>query len=182
LPAVTAGQRVVYYAACSLDGFIATSDGGVDWLSDFGSDDDGGGYEEFFAGVGSLVLGRATFDQVLGWGWPYGEKPAAVLTRRPLPEQAPASAFVVSGDELPDVVARLRASAPGDVWVVGGGEAAGAFLAAGLLEELELGVIPVLLGSGIPLLPESVGKRKLELVRAKGRPSGMVSVLYRVRR
>ncbi|HEX2044807.1 MAG TPA: dihydrofolate reductase family protein [Gaiellaceae bacterium] len=175
---MSAGQRVVYYAACSVDGFIATQDGGVEWLSDFGGDD--GGYEEFFAGVGSLVLGRATFDQVLGWGWPYGEKPSAVLTSRPLPDDAPASAFAVAGDDLAGVVARLRANAPGAVWVVGGGRAAGAFLAAGLLDELELGVIPVVLGAGIPLLPDGVGHRKLELVRAEGRPSGMVSVLYRV--
>jgi dihydrofolate reductase len=175
---MSAGQRVVYYVACSLDGFIATPDGGVDWLTEFGGD--GGGYEEFFAGVGSLVLGRATFDQVIGWGWPYGDKPSAVLTSRPLPDEAPASTFAVSGDDLAGVVARLRASAPGAVWVVGGGKAAGAFLTAGLLDELELGVIPVLLGTGIELLPDTVGQRRLELLRAEGRPSGMVSILYRV--
>ncbi|MGH3015519.1 MAG: dihydrofolate reductase family protein, partial [Gaiellaceae bacterium] len=65
-------QRVVYYAAATADGFIAAGDGGVEWLSDFSS-------------VGSLVMGRTTFDQVLGWGWPYGEKPAAILTSSPLP-------------------------------------------------------------------------------------------------
>jgi dihydrofolate reductase len=174
------GQRVVYFAAVSLDGFIAADDGGVDWLSGLGEGD--GGYDRFFAGVGSLVLGRTTFDQVLGWGWPYGEKPAAVLTSSPLPEDAPASAFAASpSGDLTALVARLRESAPGAVWIVGGGRTANAFLQAGLLEEVELGVMPILLGSGIPLFPpEGGGPRRLELVRAAGSPGGMVSTLHRV--
>jgi dihydrofolate reductase len=175
---MSSARRVVYHAACSLDGFIATRDGGVEWLSEFEGD---GAYESFFAGVGSLVLGRTTFDQVLGWGWPYGDKPAAVLTSSPLPREAPESAFAASGDDLAGLVERLRGSAPGAVWIVGGGETAGAFLRASLLEELRLGVIPVLLGAGIPLLPaEGTSLQRLELLGAEGRRNGIVDLLYRV--
>jgi dihydrofolate reductase len=173
-----ADQRVVYHAACSLDGYIATPDGGVEWLGEFGAAD--GGYDEFFAGIGSLVLGRRTFDQVLGWGWPYGSKPSAVLTTSPLPGDVPESVFASAGDDLPGLVERLRASAPGGVWIVGGGDTAGAFLRAGVLEELQLSVIPVLLGAGIPLFAEDAGGRRLELRGTETRPSGMVELLYRV--
>ena len=173
-------QRVVYYVAATADGFIASADGGVEWLSDFSGV---GGYDEFFAGAGSLVLGRTTFDQVLGWGWPYGEKPAAILTSSSLPERAPESAFAWSGDDAAGLVERLRGEAPGGVWVVGGGRTAGHFLAEGVLDEVELTVMPLLLGRGIPLWPEEgSGHHRLELLRARGHPNGAVHLHYRVRR
>lgn len=175
-----ASQRVVYYGAASTDGYIATEDGGVEWLNEFSGV---GGYDEFFAGVGSLVLGRRTFDQVLGFGWPYGDKPSAVLTGSPLPGSAPASAFAWAGDDPAALVERLRGEAPGDVWVVGGGRTAGLFLAESVLEEIELTVLPVLLGAGIPLLPEDGGGvHRLELLRARGGESGAVHLHYRVSR
>lgn len=173
-------QRVVYYAAATADGFIAAADGGVEWLSDFSGT---GGYDEFFAGIGSLVMGRRTFDQVLGWGWPYGEKPAAILTSTRLPGTAPASAFAWDGDDPAGLVERLRREAPGGVWIVGGGRTAGLFLAAGLLDEVELTVMPLILGRGIPLWPgEGTGHHRLELLRAHGHQNGAVHLHYRVRR
>jgi dihydrofolate reductase len=173
-------QRVVYYAAATADGFIASADGGVAWLDDFSGV---GGYDKFFAGIGSLVIGRTTFDQVLGWGWPYGEKPAAILTSSALPDGAPESAFAWRGDDPTGLVARLRAEAPGGVWIVGGGKTAGLFLAAGLLEEVELTVMPLLLGRGIPLWPEEgAGQHRLELLRAQGHPNGAVLLHYSVSR
>lgn len=175
-----ASQRVVYYVAASADGYIAAEDGGVDWLSEFSGV---GGYDDFFAAVGSLVLGRTTFDQVLGFGWPYGDKPSAVLTSSPLDEAAPAAAFPWAGDDPAALVERLRSEAPGDVWVVGGGRTAGLFLAEGVLEEVELTVLPVLLGAGIPLWPEDgLGVHRLELVEAGGSPSGAGHLHYRVSR
>ena len=173
-------QRVVYYAAVTTDGFIAAADGGVEWLSDFSGT---GGYDEFFAGIGSLVMGRTTFDQVLGWGWPYGEKPAAILTSTRLPGTAPASAFAWDGGDPAGLVERLRREAPGGVWIVGGGRTAGLFLAAGLLDEVELTVMPLILGRGIPLWPgEGTGHHRLELLRAHGHQNGAVHLHYRVRR
>ncbi|MGH3024791.1 MAG: dihydrofolate reductase family protein [Gaiellaceae bacterium] len=173
-------QRVVYYAAASTDGYIASEEGGVEWLSEFSGV---GGYDEFFAGVGSLVLGRTTFDQALGWGWPYGEKPSAILTSSPLSESSPPSAFAWAGDDPAALAERLRGEAPGDVWVVGGGKTAGLFLAEGVLEEVELTVLPVLLGTGIPLWPEEgSGLHRLEVLHTHGHANGAVHLHYRVSR
>lgn len=128
-------------------------------------------------------MGRRTFDQVLGWGWPYGEKPAAILTSTRLPGTAPASAFAWDGDDPAGLVERLRREAPGGVWIVGGGRTAGLFLAAGLLDEVELTVMPLILGRGIPLWPgEGTGHHRLELLRAHGHQNGAVHLHYRVRR
>lgn len=170
---------MVYSAASSLDGFIADAGGGVEWLEGVPAGESR--FAAFYAGVGSLVLGRRTFDQVLGFGWPYGEKPAAVLTSSGLPPDAPSSAFAVSGDDLTGVVALLRRRAEGDVWVVGGGATAGALLRAGLVEEVELGVMPILLGGGVPLLsPAGSARARLELLAAEGLANGIVWLRYRV--
>lgn len=175
---VVSEQRIVYCVAATADGYIAAADGGVEWLSGYSGV---GGYDEFFAGVGSLVLGRTTFDQVLGWGWPYGEKPAAILTNTTLPAAAPPPAFAWDGSEAAGLVARLRAVAAGAVWVVGGGKTAGLFLAEGLLEEVELTVMPLLLGRGIPLwTEEGAGQHRLELLQARGHENGAVHLHYRV--
>ncbi|HSK15368.1 MAG TPA: dihydrofolate reductase family protein [Gaiellaceae bacterium] len=177
---VVVPDDVVYYAAASLDGYIATADGGVDWLSDAPSGDYG--YDAFFAEVGSIVTGRTTFDQAVGFAWAYGDKPAAVLTSTPLGEDAPASAFAWDGSDPAGLVARLRREARGRVWILGGSRAAGLFLREGLLDAVELGVIPVLLGDGIPLFPDDVGLHRLEPVEARAVPGAGALLRYRVRR
>jgi len=76
---------VLFYVAASLDGYIATSDGGVDWLSQFEAEGEDYGYAAFFESIDGLLMGRATYDQVLGFGeWVYGEKPCWVCTGRSL--------------------------------------------------------------------------------------------------
>lgn len=142
--------RTVYYAAVSLDGFIATRDGGVAWLDPYNAPELG--YEAFLATVGAVVLGRATYEQSLTFGpWPYPGRRGLIVTSHPLAD-LPADVSIVSAGELPAALRALRAAIPGDVWIVGGGRTARACLDAGLIDELELYVIPRLLGDGIPLL------------------------------
>ena len=175
---VAGNQRVVYYVAASVDGYIADADGGVGWLEEYKGHEFG--YDKFYAGVGSTVVGRATFDQMLGWDAAEA-KPTAVVTSSPLDDRAPASAFAVGADDVVSAVERLRGAAPGDVWVVGGGMTAAACLNAGVLDEVELTVMPVVLGSGIPLLPpDAIGRHKLELVSSARHRSGAVQSLYTV--
>jgi dihydrofolate reductase len=177
---VAVPDDVVYYAAASLDGFIADPGGGVDWLSDAPSGDYG--YDAFFAEVGSIVAGRATFDQAVGFGWAYGERPAAVLTSSPLGEDAPAAAFAWNGSDPVGLLERLRRESPGRVWLLGGARTAGFFLEHGLLDAVEIGVIPVLLGAGIPLFPDDVGLHRLEPVETRPVEGAGARLRYRVRR
>src|SRR5262245_58918929 len=128
--------RTVYYSAVSVDGFIATSDGGVAWLEPFQSPDLG--YEAFLATVGAVVLGRATYEQSLTFGpWPYEGRSGLVVTSRPI-ANLPPNIRAVTAAELPAALRELRAAAKGDTWIVGGGQTARACLDAGLLDELEL--------------------------------------------
>jgi dihydrofolate reductase len=170
--------RVVLYVAVSLDGFIAETDGGVGFLDAVeGAESD---YEEFLAGVGSLVMGRRTYDQVLGWGWPYEGKPTAVITRRPLGD-APDGVFANDGRDLRGLVDGLVAGAEGAVWLVGGGEVAGAFFRDDLVDELRLYVVPVLLGEGVPLWSRT-GRHDFTLTSCDDLGAGMARLRYQVKR
>jgi dihydrofolate reductase len=168
------------YIAASLDGFIADEDGGVDWLEPFQGAAEESGYEDFFSEVGAIVLGASTYEQIpeLG-GWPYGEVPGWVFTHRSLPVWHGADVTFVR-DEPGPVVERIRRSVDGNVWVVGGADLVRQFLAASLLDELILFVVPVLLGRGLPLFSGTAAMR-MGLESAAARGGGLAELRYRFR-
>jgi dihydrofolate reductase len=138
------------FIATSLDGFIARANGALDWLPANGGEPHG--YDEFMATVDALVIGRKTFETVLGFdAWPYGTKPVVVLSSRPADIVAPVAAVCEAMDATPhDVVTRLAARGMRHVYI-DGGVTIQRFLAAGLIQRMIITRIPVLLGSGIPL-------------------------------
>ena len=156
--------RTTYYTATTLDGFIADEQDSLAWL--FVQDQDADGplnFQEFIKGVGAVAMGRTTYEWILRHmagsdePWAY-EVPTWVLTHRDLPSIDGADVRFAQGD-VATVHAEMAAVA-GDraVWVVGGGDLAGQFADAGLLDEVITYIAPVTLGSGRPLLP-----RRLEL-------------------
>lgn len=163
------------YIAASVDGFIATPDGGVGWLDPFQSDDLG--YGQFLAEIGTVVMGRKTYDQLLGFGggWPYQGKRTVVLTTRPLEPVAP-DIEAWSG-AIDGLVAGLG-QGEGDVWLVGGAKAARPFFDGGFVDRIELSVIPVLLGEGIPLFERSSHAQSLRLRETKTFPNGIAQLIY----
>lgn len=172
--------RTVYYAAVSADGFIATTDGSVGWLDPFNSPELG--YEVFLAKVGAVVLGRATYEQGVTFGpWPYPGRLGLIVTTCPL-AGLPEGVRAVTVAERPAALAALQAQAQGDVWVVGGGMTARACLDGCFLDELELCVIPRLLGDGIPLFARRKDIVALELLQTLPFHNGVVMMRYRVER
>ena len=156
-----------YYTATSLDGFIADEQATLAWL--FRQDQDQSGplnYEAFFARIGAVVMGSTTYEWVLDHEdgtWPYA-LPAWVMTTRDLPK--------VDGDvrfargDVRSVHDEMRAAAGDkDLWVVGGGDLAGQFADAGLLDEIIVYIASVTLGRGAPLLPRALDLRLEELAR-----------------
>ena len=172
--------RTVYYTATSLDGFIADPDNSLDWLITRDTDQDGPmGYGQFIAGVGALAMGATTYLWVREHDpeW-VPERPAWVFTHRDLPPLPKADLRFTAGDVAGVHAAMVEAAAGRDVWVVGGGDLAGQFADAGLLDEVVVAVAPVTLGGGAPLLP-----RRLELeVREFARNGEFTCVRYDVRR
>ena len=171
--------RVQLYIAQSLDGYIADKEGGVAWLEAYGAEGEDHGYGAFFAEVGALAIGATTYEQVLGWGWPYAEKPTWVFTHRELPVPDGADVRFTQAP-VDEVVAEIRRETSGNLWVVGGGVLVKHFLDARLVDDVMIAVVPELLGDGIPLFP-GVLPAKLELVHAKPFKTGIVELRYTVR-
>ncbi|MHA7283626.1 dihydrofolate reductase family protein [Arthrobacter sp. TMS2-4] len=164
--------RVIFYTATTLNGFIADEQNSLEWLFAV-EPPPPEQHERFFDSVGVLVEGSTTYEWVLDferlvdepmkWGALYGDRPTFVFTSRELPVPEGADVRFVSGDVRP-VFERLRdAAGSRDIWVVGGGDLAGQFLAAGLLDEIRIAVAPVALVGGAPLLPLRVESDRLQL-------------------
>lgn len=166
--------RFAVYIATSLDGYIARADGGLDWLAPFEGEDHG--YHAFVAGVDALVIGRGTYDTVLGFpAWPYGDKRVIVCTRRPA---APGHGEEIWSGAPADLAARLDGEGVRRVYL-DGGALVSSFLRERLVDELTLHLIPVLLGDGIPLFARGLPETALRLVESKAYPSGLVQLHYR---
>jgi dihydrofolate reductase len=175
--------RTSVFVGTSLDGFIARTDGGMDWMSAGGGQDSGAdhGYEAFIATVDALVIGRKTYETVLGFGkWPYGERLVFVLSTRelaPAPEGARVERMSGSPDEI---VSRLEARGVEHAYV-DGGITIQEFLRAGLIQRIIVSRLPVLIGSGIPLFGATDADIALEHVVTRVYAKGLVQSEYAVR-
>jgi dihydrofolate reductase len=176
-------SRVQYYAAASLDGFIAEEDGGLQWLFDAAENPLEGGdanYNAFYAQVTALAIGAGTYEFMLTHDWAYEGVPAWVFTHRELPAPDGADVRLVQG-EVREHIADMRAAAgAGNLWIVGGGELASQFAEAGELDEVIVSYVPVALGKGIGLFARPVPGR-LELTATERLPQDMVQCIYTVR-
>ena len=164
-----------YYTATTLDGFIADPDNSLDWLFTRNQEPDGPqNYGKFIADIGAMAMGSTTYqwllDHELGdkdpadWKWPY-DIPCWVFTHRQLPV-VPNSGVVFTSADVADVHKEMAdAAADRNVWIVGGGDLAGQFADAGLLDEVIVSIAPVTLGGGAPLLPRRLELRLEELGR-----------------
>lgn len=183
-------MKTQYYTASSLDGFLATEEDSLDWLFPLG-DLEHSSYPEFIANVGALAMGAATYEWLLrnaetvaaetGSPWPYTQ-PAWVFTHRTLPTLAEADVRFVQGD-VRAVHAAMRAEAgERNIWIVGGGDLAGQFHDAGLLDELIIQLGSATLGRGKPLFPRRVLSPTLQLVSVQQMGTGMVELRYQVQK
>ena len=181
-------MRTQYYTATSLDGFIATEDDSLEWLFPLGDLNDSS-YPEFISGVGALAMGSATYEWVLrnagkmtaetGSPWPYTQ-PAWVFSSRPQSPVQGAAIRFVKGD-VREVHAEMRAAAGNrNIWIVGGGDLAGQFYDAGLLDEIIVQIGSVTLGKGKPLFPRRALSPNLRLVSVRQMGSGMAELRYEV--
>jgi len=172
-------MRTSVFVGTSLDGFLARQDGRFDFLSGNGGEEPHG-YEEFFATVDALVIGRNTYEIVLPFPtWPYAEKPVFVLSHRPLPP-APAGARVerLSGEPA-DVLAQIAPRGLEHLYV-DGGLTIQSFLRKGLIDRIVVTRVPVLIGTGIPLFGPLDADIPLRHVATRAFPGGAVQSEYAV--
>jgi dihydrofolate reductase len=172
-------MTISVFIGTSVDGFIARSNGDLDWLPAGGGEPHG--YTEFFASVDAIVIGRKTFETVLAYDpWPYGDKRVVVLSSRPIDLSVVRGGKVEQlGGSPSQIVSQLAATGAHDLYIDGGVTIQG-FLRAGLIQRLIITRVPVLIGEGVPLfgaLPHDV---RLRHVSTRHFPSGLVQSEYQI--
>jgi len=181
-------MKTCYFTATSLDGFIATEDDSIEWLFPLG-DINETSYPTFIAEVGGLAMGSATYEWMLrhaktiasetGSAWPYVQ-PTWVFSRRTLPSIPGANLRFVEGDVRPVHSAMRAAAGARNIWVVGGGDLAGQFYDAGLLDEMIVQVGSVTLGKGKPLFPRRLTSPPLVLTSVRQVGTGFAELRYQI--
>ena len=170
--------EVVYYVASSFDGFIATEDGGVDWLAPFQGAKEDHGAGELQASVDALLLGSHTYEFALNFGqWPSPDTPSWVFTRRPLKRLHPS--ITLTSQTPREVVELLAARGLHRAWLMGGGKLATSFRTEGLISSYMITIMPVMLGRGVPLFAPGGSQSSLVFQSAKPFKSGIVQLTYK---
>jgi dihydrofolate reductase len=186
--------RVIYYAAATLDGYIADAGDGLDWLTRYEGSFEGegaqpmkGSYDEFYEGIGALVMGSTTYEWVLEHvdSWPYAGRPTWVLSSRELgmPDGVDEGEITVTQADVAEIHDDVAAGAGDrDIWIVGGGNVASQYADAGLLDEVVVTVVPVVLGEGKPLFDRGVPGGPMKLLGTRPWDTGMVELRYELKR
>lgn len=183
-------MKTQYFTATSLAGYIATEDDSIEWLFPLGDINDTG-YSTFIANVGALAMGSSTYEWMLrhaekvskevGFPWPYTQ-PTWVFTHRNLPLITGADVRLTRSDVRPVHAEVLAAAAGKNVWIVGGGDLAGQFYDAGLLDEAFIQVGSVTLGRGKPLFPRRVTSPPWKLLSVRQVGAGFAELHYELPR
>ena len=167
-------SKIRLFIASSLDGYIARTSGEVDWLFT----DLDYGYTEFFAQVDTVLMGRRTYQQILGFGeYPYKGKDGFVFSRTLQGKRDNNVEFV--GGDLKGFINTLRQSSGRDIWLVGGAQTIHYFMKNRFVDELILSIHPIILGDGIPLIVNDPSlETVLELKDVRTYDYGLLQVSY----
>jgi dihydrofolate reductase len=172
--------RVRFYVATSLDGFIADREGSVDWLAPY----DGRlyGYDKFVSEVGALIMGRRTYELIraVGEDWPYAGKPVFVLSSQSLGDVP--QGVVTNTRGIRAALQQARDTTRNDIWIVGGAVTMQSALEEGLIDMVEIFLVPVLLGAGLNLLNDLSARPTLIFDGIEAFPDGVVKLRYLVPR
>ena len=174
---MSARVRASVFVGASLDGFIARPNGAFDFLPD---NPEPHGFDEFYASVDALLMGRKTYETALAFGsWPYGKKSVFVLSSHPL-APAPKGAVIEHVSGAPEeIMAQLEARGIQHVYV-DGGQTVQTFLRAGLIDRITITRVPVIIGSGISIFGALSRDIRVQHIATRHYPSGLVQSEYAV--
>lgn len=171
-------RRGRYSVAMSLDGFIAGPQGEYDWIPDEPELD----WTGFMARFDTLLMGRRTYEAALAApGGSLPSMPTYVFSRTLRPKDHPGVTIV--GNDLESRMEELRRGAGGkEIWLFGGGELFRSLLERGYVDAVEVGLVPVLLGGGVPFLPGLTTRARLRLTDTRRYPTGIIILTYEIPR
>ncbi len=168
-------RRIRYSVAASLDGFIAGPKGQFDWIIMDPQID----FEAMYRQFDTVLMGRRSFETAGGRAWGYGMK--TIVVSRTIRQQDHPDVTVVR-DKVKKVLTALRKQAGKDIWLFGGGLLFRSLLDMGLVDTVDIGLIPVLLGDGISLLPPPFRPVRLKLTSQRVFESGIIGLEYNIQR
>jgi dihydrofolate reductase len=170
-------RRLRYSVAASLDGYIADANGGFDWITHDPTVD----FAALFERVDTILMGRRTFETMQSQGGsPWKAETRVYVVSRTLSPESASGMTVVREDPVALASALRHEPGSGEIWLFGGGRLFATLLGGHQVDSVEVTVVPVLLGGGVPLLPSGVGRTELALTRSHVYPSGMVMLYYSV--
>lgn len=171
-------RKVILYIAASTDGYIATRDENLDFLSIVEQDGQDYGYNAFIQTVDTVIIGRRTYDKVLSFGidFPHSDKECYVITRAPRHQEGNIRFYT---GNLATLVANLKQQDGATIFVDGGAEVVNAMMKEDLIDEFVVSIIPVFLGDGIRLFQDNRPGQKLELMGSQSFEKGLVQLHYR---
>ncbi len=170
--------KILGYIASSLDGFIATPEDSLDWLFAYNNLDLGEhDYRLFINRIRTVVMGRGTYDFLAkdGAPWAYDEQRVLVVTSQPIPN--PKGTLETRGN-VEELISELRGLTDGEVWILGGGKLQMSFIERHALDEIEIYVMPDLIGGGRPLFPPTGVRTHLRLLQTTALDQGCVRLHY----
>lgn len=173
-------SNIKLYIATTLDGYIAKADGNLDWLYSLPNPDKlDFGYGDFIAGIDTLIMGRSTYEAIIGFGveWPYNAcKTYVVSHNSELLLSSPDTYLLNKIDAIS--ITQLKKDSNKGIWLVGGGQLIATFLELGLIDEMILSIVPKLIGEGIPLFPPNQSEHNFVLTRTESFENGLVNLHY----
>ena len=174
-------RKVKLFTAVTLDGYIARPDGNLDWLNALG-DPEGAdyGYGALMASIDTVIMGRTTYQEVLGFGveWPYSACDSLIVSSNPDLDTPTENTRRVACDAA--LFGEMKNGTGKDIWLVGGGKLVQFFLDHGLIDEMILSVTPIVLGEGIPLFPSPTKETSFELTHSESYANGIVNLEYKL--
>lgn len=174
-------RNVVLYIAVSLDGYIATPTGGVDFLDEFQTAGEGDyGYQDFISTVDTCIMGSQTYRAILNFGfpWPYPDQMTYVMTSNPQLTVDSPNTFIAKQGITATIQELKQQEGNQAIWLVGGGQLVGSVLEENLLDQMIITVIPKILGEGIRLFPPQSKASRWQLVESTTHASGVAVMRY----
>lgn len=171
-------KNIILYITVSIDGRIAESCGGMDWLTDFPNHERTDyGYHNMRSTVDTVIMGGRTYREILNMDviWPYPEQTTYVVSHYNWGERE--NIHFISENVI-ETISELRSRKGKDIWLVGGGELVSMLLAADLIDQMRIIYLPIVLGKGIPLFPEQPKVSQWKLDSCKTYSSGILVSVY----
>lgn len=175
-------RKIKLYIACSLDGYIATMDNGLDWLTEFPNpQNDDYGYDSFYDTIGTLIMGGNTYRAIANMEveWPYEGKMTYLVSRT---EQTLSHNITLLSSNWLEKLGDLKNEEGKDIWVVGGGEIISQLINNQLLDEMIITYIPVLLGEGKSLYPSLKQQSSWKTTETICFKSGVMQAVFQLNR